>query len=197
MDVPELWKALLSEQYDLANEMICNGANVNETTIKQDNKTKSNIEVTLLHYAVEMTNIKCIRILANLGANFNARDSWNRTPLHWAVMGEDIPDVVEMLINEGAVVDARDDLQMTPLYHAAKINCIESAEKLIAKGADINAINSDGWSILHVAVWYDNVKMVKMLISHRVIIDAKDDFGCTPLLCHSMKLNQHSEIVSI
>ena len=200
MDMPKLWAALLSGEYDLANHMISRGANVNEPT-----ETENDPETTLLHYAVELRNIQCIHILANLGANFNARDSNNCTPLHWAVMWEDIPDVVEVLMNGGAVVDMQDDGEMTPLHYAARNNFIESAKKLIAGGSFIDMADAIGWSVLHVAVIYDNLEMVKMLISHRVNIDPKDIQGWTPLLSFfsvlnfigSMKREHTTEIVKI
>ena len=200
MAVPKLWTAILSGQYDLANQMISRGANVNEPT-----KTKDDPVTTLLHYAVMINDIRCIRVLANLGANFNARDSKNCTPLHWAVIREDIPDVVEVLINEGAAVDMQDDDQMTPLHYAARNNCIESAKKLIAGGSFIEMVDANGRSVLHVAVINCNLKMIKMLISHRVNIDPKDIHGWTPLISffsrlsgmESMKKEYAMEIVSI
>ena len=193
MGMPKLWGALLSGQYGLANQMIYHGADVNEPT-----KTKIDSAATLLHFAVEKRDVQCIRALANLGANFNACDSWNRTPLHWAalIVG-DRPDIAEILINGGAVVDARDNYQMTPLHQAARTNCIEFARKLIARGASINAIGRKGFSVLHVALMGHNLEMVKMLISHGVNIDATDSFGCTPLLHYFTKAEHKTEIVSI
>ena len=190
---------MLSGQYDLANQMISRGANVNEPTTTEDSG------MTLLHFAVMMNDIRCIRVLANLGANFNARDSNKCTPLHWAIMGEDVPDVVEVLINEGADVDMQDDRQMTPLHYATRNYCIESAKKLIAGGSSIDTVDADGWSVLHVAVMCHNLQMVKLLISHGVNIDPKDGYGCTPLLrffshryCISlMKRDYTTSIVSI
>ena len=199
MDIPELWKTLLLGKYDLENQMICNGANVNETRI-----TTSNNAVTLLHDAVELNNIQCIRMLANLGADFNARDSWNRTPLHWAAACGVSPYIVDMLINNGAVVDARDHKEMTPLHHAVMdYNCIDLAQKLIARGASLEAVGERGHSILHMAVWYRNLEMIKMLISYRVNIDPQDNSGRTPLCLYFSNVIKHmegedkTEIVSI
>ena len=182
MDVPELWTALLSGQYDLANQMIDRGANVNESI-----KTNFDPMTTFLHYAVATSDVRCIRVLANLGANFNAGDSKNCTPLHWVALYYIHPDVAEVLINEGAVVDARVNYQFTTLYRAAIRNNIELAQKLIARGASIDAIGVLGRSVLHVAITHHNLEMVKMLISHRVNIDTEDIFGRTPLLLYLWK----------
>ena len=180
MDVPELWTAILSGQYYLANQMISRGANVNEYT-----RTEGDPMTTLLHYAVLTSDVRCIHVLANLGANFNARDSRNFTPLHWAVKYNVGPDVVEVLVNEGTVVNATDHDQFTPLHYAAlKDNNTELIQKLIAKGASIDAVGSKGRSVLHVAIMCHNLEMVKILISHRVNIDPKDIFGRTPLFLY-------------
>ena len=196
MDMPKLWAALLSGEYDLANHMISRGANVNEPT-----ETENDPETTLLHYAVEKRNIECIRVLANIGANFITRDSENRTPLHWAAIFGAPLDIVELLINEGAVLDSRDDFHMTPLHHAVMNNFIEMAEMLIARGASVYVIGVESISVLHLAMVSCNLEMVKMLVSHGVNIDAKDIYGCTPLLRYFNNFNEeeedNTEIVSI
>ena len=190
MNMPELWTAILSGQYALANQMIYNGANINETR-----KTKSNKMITLLHYVVSKSDVRYIRVLANLGADFNARDSKNRTPLHWAARSGVGPDVVEELINGGTLVDARDHNQQTALHLFAqkKRFCIGSVQKLIDRGASLEAVNAVGEGILHVAVWHHNLEMVKLLLSHRVNIDARDIFGRTPLRVYFSNVIENTE----
>ena len=62
MDLPELWKALISEQYDLVDHMMYCGANINEPK-----KIYSDYVVTLLHYAVlKPSVVQCIRFLMNI-----------------------------------------------------------------------------------------------------------------------------------
>ena len=195
--VPELWIALLSGEYYLATQMISYGANINEPAMVDD---EIDYEVRLLHYAVVVTSdVQCIRVLVNLGANVNARDTMHLTPLHWAVeIGADL-GIIEELINKGAIIDARDIYQETPLHrHAIRNqNSIESAQMLIARGASIDAVNGVGMSVLHLALIHHSSELVKMLISHRVNIDAKDIDGYSPLLRYVETGEPDSEIVSI
>ena len=77
-----------------------------------------------------------MRLLMYYGADPKARDSQNRTPLHWIIMA-DIPDIIEILLNAGAIVDARNSDQYTPLLLAMKMRLYQSAKMLISKGASI------------------------------------------------------------
>ena len=176
----ELWTALILGQYDLANRLIYRGANINDSRKIDDDPV-----TTFVHYAAETGDVQGMRLLIKHGANCNACDSQGRTPLHWAVKTGDYPDVVEVLINEAAVVDARDVIQRTPLHLAVKNQFDESAQKLIARGASTEAVDIEGMTMLHTYFTrsgnYENLSMVKMLISRKVNIDAKNIDGCTAL----------------
>ena len=192
----ELWGAILRGEYDLVNQLICSGANVND-------RVNNDVEpgMTLLHYATLELNVKIIRLLINHGANIDARDKWMRTPLRLAVQTGDCPEVVQELINGGADVNARipnDNLSYldTPLHTAVVEGFNQSAEVLIASGASIEEEESHGWNTLHLAIYYDNFKMVKLLISRGMNIEAETRWGETPL--HCALINKCStEMVSI
>jgi ankyrin repeat protein len=55
------------------------------------------------------------------GANVNAKDRWDRTPLHIATV-EGRVDIVERLIQAGAIVNTTDYKGRTPLYFARMYN---------------------------------------------------------------------------
>jgi tetratricopeptide (TPR) repeat protein len=83
------------------------------------------------------------RLLVEKGADVNARDRQQNTPLHWAVCGYKI-DFVRLLIEKGADVNAKDGWQYTPLHRAARCGKTEVARFLIERGADANAKDYDG-----------------------------------------------------
>lgn len=81
------------------------------------------------------------RLIAR-GAAVN-RDGW--TPLHYAASGPE-PRVVALLLDRGAAIDARSPNRTTPLMMAAGYGAIDSADLLLARGADARARNDPGLS---------------------------------------------------
>ena len=173
-----LWRATVRGNCDLANRLIICGANVNETK-----KTVYDPRTTLLHYAAIKNDVHLMQLFINHGANCNALDSDNFTPLHFAVMGQDDrPDIVELLINERAIVNARCNNRNTPLLIAEQKGFHQSAEKLIAAGASIETTSCN------------ELKMINVLISHKINVDATDSLG-NMALHYAAKRN--ADIVSI
>ena len=82
-------------------------------------------------------NIEWARRLLDSGAALN-RTGW--TPLHYAASGSQTA-LVNLLLDRGAAIDASSPNRSTPLMMAARYGASESAELLLARGADTRARN--------------------------------------------------------
>ena len=92
-----------------------------------------------------------VRLLAERGADVNARESHRgQTALMWAAGGKH-PEAVKALIERGADVNAASTAGFTPLMFAAREGDPESARLLLAAGARIDAATPAGESALLIA----------------------------------------------
>ena len=89
----------------------------------------------LLHSAVGVASIKEIKELLNEGADLEARDMFNQTPLHCAVNRgtDDNVEIANILINAGANIEARDQRGKTPADYAKSAEMISLFQKAKAK----------------------------------------------------------------
>jgi ankyrin repeat protein len=153
---------------------------------------------TLLHYAIKYEeNVAITKYLVSQGADVNAKNRFDETPLYLAASRENI-DVAKYLVSKGANVHekARDD--KTPLHGAASLNKgAKIVEFLVSQGADVHAKNNDDKTPLHLATSADgflfinhhrflsrgegSIGIVKFLIAQGADVHAKDKDGNTPL----------------
>ena len=83
--------------------------------------------------------------LITQGADINARDEYERTPLHYHAQVNNV-EKVALLLERGADIEVQDKYKNTPL-HFAEYN-VEVAQLLIEKGADIKAKNNMGHNVM-------------------------------------------------
>ena len=120
------------------------------------------------------------------GADIDARDKWDLTPLFIAIYEEplvfDHSLMVDFLVSMGADITLKDDRGDTPLHMACSFTELKIAEILLGKGADINALNNAGDTPLHQVVKYYESVMVKFMLSQKNInINIKNFAGFTPI----------------
>ncbi|SKU70910.1 Uroporphyrinogen-III decarboxylase [Mycobacteroides abscessus subsp. massiliense] len=94
----------------------------------------------------------CERLIAS-GADVNAREGENWTPLHFAAR-TDSPEVVRLLLDSGADIDAINGRGETPITIAAgslKASGSAVLELLHERGADLSLKGDNGVSVIQYA----------------------------------------------
>jgi ankyrin repeat protein len=115
--------------------------------------------------AAEKGNLEEVKRLLDKGAEVDARDIGDWTPLHLAA-DKGHTDVVRLLLDRGADVEASTDRGRTPLHHAITEGHTDVATVLLDRGADIDATDDDGQSPLDLAIFIRNIDVARFLILH-------------------------------
>ena len=140
---------------------------------------------TPLMTAARTGNVAAVKMLVAHGANVNARESWRgQTALMWAAV-ENHAAVAQLLLESGAEVNARtityefanltggnggiihDRPQggLTSLMFAARQGAIETAEILLAAGADISVVEPQyGFTAMQTAIFNGHYDFAAFLI---------------------------------
>lgn len=139
---------------------------------------------TFLHMATKLGRGDIIRALLAAGADPGVHDTAGSTPLHLApspaitaIFTEELlrataqSDVgrVCQLVAAGLSINSHDNplSRNTPLHWAASFADADTVTCLIARGADVNAANTDGATPLHDAVARGDEAIVKLLLQHQ------------------------------
>jgi len=109
----------------------------------------------LKNFLEHFANVFHINVSELLNRNFillDVRYTHNQSPLHWAANYGDV-NLVESLIKAGSNPNLEDDMSNTPLFHAVWRGNGEVVKALLARGADVNAVNGPVRSTaLHAAI---------------------------------------------
>jgi ankyrin repeat protein/L-ascorbate metabolism protein UlaG (beta-lactamase superfamily)/Tol biopolymer transport system component len=123
-----------------------------------------------IHEAAQKGDVEKVHaLLQQNSALVDARDEFDRTPLHWAVRGVHF-ELMQLLIEKGADINAKDNARITPLHSVASRGHKQAAELLIAKGADLTAEDTTGNTPLSYSVSGGHREVGKLLLDHGVHI---------------------------
>ncbi|XP_033741695.1 transient receptor potential cation channel subfamily A member 1 homolog [Pecten maximus] len=170
-------------------------------------------KITPLHYAARYNHKAVAKLLVDNGADPDSRDSENLTPLHYAARyrrqrqkttdtddeddGPELPDsspqdegtqadnsVISYLVQNGADINKQDKYGQTPLHYAAMRGNEFAAKELMSyKEIDIEAIDMQSMTALHMAATHNQVEITKLLIDAGSPLRCLDDESSTPLHC--------------
>ena len=151
------------------------GADVNA---KQENG------MTSLLAAVQEGQYDIVEVLLEKGADVDAQCDNGVTALHLAVQEGDL-DLVEVLLKKDPVVDVEANGYRgaeTPLLMAV-LKDPGIVKALLEKGADPNAMSSDGKMPLLKAARWGRLDVVELLVEHGANVNARNINGYTALHC--------------
>ncbi|EQA36241.1 ankyrin repeat protein [Leptospira inadai serovar Lyme str. 10] len=117
------------------------------------------------------------------------------TPLHWAVKNNHL-EAVKVLIKAGANINAVAGYSKeTPIFLSLSPKKREIFKFLINSLADLKKTNSNGESILNLAVRERNLEAIKLLIDLKLDINHGGVGGETPL--HEASADGYDEVVEL
>ena len=138
---------------------------------------------TVLSWSARCANEYATRSLLEHGAEHQHVSRFGSTALHYAT-GARSPCCILPLLEAGADPNTRNAcLHETPL-HVAALRHDEPEEylaPLITHGADVNACDREGSSVLAFAVQANHCRSAKFLLDHGADIEGADESGLTPI----------------
>ena len=170
---------------------------------------------TALHCAAAEGHLNTAKILLQNGADTNAKSHLNYTPLHYAVHEEMSVEVVQLMLAYKANPNTRSFRdQRTPLHDAMFMCKDPLAEILLQHGADPNARDANGQTLLHLEVKQlcgagteiDEVGVIfrdsgshealQLLLRNGADTELVDDRGRTPL-CVAIRRNNQDVVKAL
>ena len=135
---------------------------------------------TALHYAAAFGSVESVRVLLDAGAQVNARNAGDATPL---VLAAPAPQKVAALLAKGADPKLATKAGRTPLIVAtASPSATESVRLLLDAGADVNAQDQLGRTSLMEVTATGDAETARLLIARGAKVDIIDARGGTPLM---------------
>jgi ankyrin repeat protein len=133
-----------------------------------------------LFLAITRGDLAGVQSLLARGADPNARDSLELTPLDWASLSGRVR-VVETLLRAGAKLDSP-PIYGTPLAFAAMAGSAPVIKLLLARGAAVDSHRPDGTTVLMYAARNGDPEIIRELLRRKVDVNAKDGDGATALI---------------
>eukprot|EP01097_Dermamoeba_algensis_P009576 TRINITY_DN6789_c0_g1_i1.p1 TRINITY_DN6789_c0_g1~~TRINITY_DN6789_c0_g1_i1.p1 ORF type:complete len:475 (-),score=92.76 TRINITY_DN6789_c0_g1_i1:54-1478(-) len=135
---------------------------------------------TYLHNAIEFeSSIDVLDVLIQRGIEPNQKNHKGVTPLHKSIL-QSKTEVAKILLKRANVLlNITDDQQVTPLFMACQYGKNEIVKYIFQfgkkKGLDINHINGNGFTALHMAMFEHKVEIALLLLQNGANVNTKKD----------------------
>jgi ankyrin repeat protein len=140
---------------------------------------ENNVQSRPLHYAAIYGSVDAVRILLEAGADPNARNQQQATPLLYAAWNF---AKTQLLIDKGAQVNVAANNGITPLMVATSaLGNTGSVRYLLEHGADAKATDMLGEDALIRAGWMSDPEAVRLLLAKGASAHTADRAGFTAL----------------
>ena len=123
-----------------------------------------------LVFAASIGHKEIAKLLIAKGADVNVKNS-GKTPLDWAIK-QNHTETAELLRKHGGKRGS--ELPLATLFEAVKQVDLEGVKDFLAKGADVNAKDGNGWTSLDNAISNGHKEIVELLIASGADVNAKD-----------------------
>ena len=129
--------------------------------------------------------VRVAELLLECGANMNAQDAFEWTPLHSASYNGR-HEIAQVLLRHGVKMNPENCQGETPLHligqgRYGSQDGVRFAQLLLDGGLDVNARDKCNRTPLHAASYYGRLKIAQVLLDRGAIATAVDDQGKTPL----------------
>lgn len=111
------------------------------------------------------------------------------------IYASDVKKILNLVNRDN--VNIVDDDGRTVIFYALLENEIDVFNAFLNIGADLHHRDNEGWSLLHYAANENLKEITELIVRNNVKVDAKDEYGNTPLFRAVFSSQGNGEIIKI